>query len=54
MQVDGRKPSHAKLEEVRFQAVRRVQAGKIPTFVAQNMGLYTNRIFICFALGRSG
>ncbi len=34
MQVDGRKIYHAKLEEFRFEAVRRVQAGEAPTAVA--------------------
>ena len=54
MRVDGRKVSHAKLEETRFDAVRRVQAGEAPTAVARDMGLYTNRIFIWLAAYRSG
>jgi transposase len=54
MRVDGRKLSHAKLEEMRFEAVRRVQAGEAPTAVAREMGLYTNRIFIWLAAYRSG
>ena len=54
MRVDGRKVSHAKLEETRFEAVRRVQAGESPTAVARDMGLYTNRIFIWLAAYRSG
>lgn len=54
MRVDGRKVSHAKLEEARFEAVRRVQAGEAPTAVARDMGLYTNRIFIWLAAYRSG
>lgn len=54
MRVDGRKVSHAKLEETRFEAVRRVQAGEAPTAVARDMGLYTNRIFIWLAAYRSG
>src|SRR5487761_1466678 len=54
MRVDGRKVSHAKLEETRFEAGRRVQAGEPPTAVARDMGLYTNRIFIWLATYRSG
>ena len=54
MRVDGRKVSHAKLEEMRFEAVRRVQAGEAPTAVARDMGLYTNRIFIWLAAYRNG
>ena len=54
MRVDGRKVSHAKLEEARFEAVRRVQAGEAPTAVARDMDLYTNRIFIWLAAYRSG
>jgi hypothetical protein len=54
MRVDGRKLSHAKLEEIRFEAVRRVQGGEAPTTVARAMGLYTNRIFIWLAAYRSG
>ena len=54
MRVDGRKVSHAKLEETRFEAVRRVQAGEAPTAVARDMGLYTNRIFIWLAAYRNG
>lgn len=54
MRVDGRKIDHAKLEEIRFEAVRRVQAGEAPTAVARGMGLYTNRIFIWLAAYRSG
>ena len=54
MRVDGRKISHAKLEETRFEAVRRVQAGESPTAVAREMGLYTNRIFIWLSAYRSG
>jgi transposase len=54
MRVDGRKLSHAKLEEIRLAAVKAVQAGKAPTAVARSMGLYTNRIFIWLAAYRSG
>ena len=41
---DGRKLSHAKLEEIRFAAVKAVQAGQSPSAVARAMGLYSNRI----------
>lgn len=54
MRVDERKRSRAKLEEMRFAAVRRVQAGEAPTAVAREMGLYKNRIFIWFAPYHSG
>ena len=45
MKIDGRKLSHAKLEEIRFKAVKAVQGGQAPTAVAREMGLYTNRVF---------
>jgi transposase len=54
MGVDGRKLSHAKLEEIRFEAVKAVQGGEAPTAVARRMGLYTNRIFLWLATYRSG
>lgn len=54
MRVDGRKIDHAKLEEIRFEAVRRVQDGESPTAVARAMGLYRNRIFIWLAHYRAG
>lgn len=54
MRVDGRKIDHAKIEEIRFEAVRRVQAGEAPTTVARDMGLYVNRIFIWLAAYRRG
>jgi len=54
MRVDGRKLSHEKLEEIRIEAVRRVQSGEAPTAVARSMGLYTNRIFIWLAAYRNG
>jgi hypothetical protein len=37
MKVDGRKLSHAQLEEVRFKAVKAVQAGQSPTAVAREL-----------------
>jgi transposase len=54
MKVDGRKVSHEKLEEIRLEAVRRVQSGEAATSVACSMGLYTNRIFIWLAAYRDG
>ena len=54
MKIDGRKLSHAKLEEIRFQAVKAVQEGQVPTAVARTMGLYTNRIFVWLAMYRAG
>jgi len=54
MKVDGRKLSHAKLEEIRFAAVKAVQAGQSPSAVARAMGLYSNRIFVWLAAYRSG
>src|SRR3954466_14884137 len=54
MKVDGRKLSHAHLEEVRFEAVKAVQAGKSPSEVAREMGLYPNRVFVWLAMYRAG
>jgi transposase len=54
MRVDGRKLSHAKLEEIRIEAVKAVQAGETPSAVARRMGLYTNRLFVWLAAYRSG
>ena len=54
MKVDGRKLSHAQLEEVRFKAVKAVQAGQSPTAVARELGLYPTRIFGWLAAYRSG
>ncbi len=54
MRVHGRKFSHTKLEDIRFSAVKAVQAGEAPTEVARRTGLYTNRIFIWLAAYRSG
>ena len=54
MKIDGRKLSHAKLEEIRFKAVKAVQEGQVPTAVARMMGLYTNRIFVWLAMYRAG
>ena len=53
MKVDGRKLSHAQLEEVRFKAVKAVQAGQSPA-VARELGLYPTRIFGWLAAYRSG
>src|SRR5262249_35569663 len=54
MKVDGRKLSHAKLEEIRCAAVKAVQAGQAPSAVARAMELYSNRIFVWLAAYRSG
>ena len=54
MKIDGRKLSHAKLEEIRFTAVKAVQEGQAPTTVTRAMGLYTNRIFVWLAIYRVG
>ena len=54
MKVDGRKLSHADLEEIRFEAVKAVQAGKSPSEVAREMGLYPNRVFVWLAMYRAG
>ena len=54
MKIDGRKLSHDKLEEIRLNAVKAVQAGQAPTAVAREMGLYTNRIFVWLATYRAG
>ena len=54
MKIDGRKLSHAKLEEIRSKAIKAVQAGQAPTTVAREMDLYTNRIFVWLANYRAG
>ena len=54
MKIDGRKLNHARLEEIRFNAVTAVQAGEAPTAVARAMGLYTNRVFVWLAAYRAG
>src|SRR4029077_1603551 len=38
--LEKSKLSHAKLEEIRFAAVKAVQAGQSPSAVARAMGLY--------------
>ena len=45
MKIDGRKLSHARLEAIRFQAVKAVQAGQPPTAVARALGLYPAGVF---------
>jgi transposase len=54
MKIDGRKLSHARLEEIRINAVKAVQAGEAPTAVARAMGLYPNRVFVWLAAYRAG
>ena len=46
MRIDGRKLDHAELEQIRFAAIKAVQAGEAPTAVARRMGLYPNRLFL--------
>jgi transposase len=54
MKVDGRKIDHAKLEELRFAAVRAVQEGKTPTEAAHSVGVDVRRVFEWLALYRAG
>jgi transposase len=54
MKVDGRTLDHATLQDIRFKAVKAVQGGKAPTEVAQEMGLYANRVFVWLAAYRAG
>jgi transposase len=54
MKIDGRKLSHERLEEIRFEAVRAVQSGQRPTEVARALGLYTSRVFVWLADYRAG
>ena len=54
MKVDGRKLSHSQLEEIRFKAVKAVQAGQAPSQVAREMDLYPNRVFVWLAMYRAG
>jgi len=54
MKIDGRKLSHAQLEAIRFEAVKLVQAGRSPTAVARELGLYSARVFVWLADYRAG
>ena len=54
MKIDGRKISREKQEEIRIEAVTRVQSGESPASVAKSLGLYQNRVFIWLATYRAG
>ncbi len=54
MKIDGRKLTHAKLQEIRFKAVKPVQAAQAPTTVAGKMGLDTNPILVWLATYGAG
>lgn len=53
MRIDGRKIGRKRLEEIRIEAVKRVQSGEMPTEVARSMGLYNNRVFVWLATYRA-
>jgi len=54
MKVDGRKLSRKRLEEIRFEAVKRVHAGESPAEVAKSLGVYENRVYVWLATQRAG
>jgi transposase len=54
MKIDGRKIGHDKLEEIRTEAVRRVQQGTTPTQVGKELGVDRRRIFGWLASYRAG
>jgi transposase len=54
MKVDGRKIDHAKLEELRFAAIKAVHEGKTPTEAARLVGVDVRRVFEWMALYRAG
>jgi transposase len=51
---DGRKLSHATLEEIRIRAVRRVEAGESPEDVIRTLGFSRPRIYEWLAFYREG
>lgn len=54
MKVDGRKIDHAKLEEIRFAAVKAVEQGKTPSQTARDVGIDVKRVFEWLARYRAG
>ena len=48
MKVDGRKIDHARLEEIRFAAVKAVQEGKTPSRTARDLGIEGAASIPCF------
>jgi transposase len=54
MRIDGRKLPDKELERIRFEAVKSVQGGEIPTEVARAMGLEGRRLFEWLAKYRAG
>lgn len=53
-ELDGRKISHAALEEIRIRAVRAVEAGESPEVVIKTLGLSRSRIYTWLAAYREG
>jgi hypothetical protein len=44
-EMDGRKLSHAALEEIRIRAVKRVEAGESPEVVIDALGFHRSAIY---------
>jgi transposase len=53
-EMDGRKLSHAALEEIRIRAVKRVEAGESPEVVIDALGFHRSAIYKWIALYREG
>lgn len=53
-EMDGRKLSHAALEEIRIRAVKRVEAGESPEVVIEALGFHRSAIYKWIALYREG
>jgi len=54
MKIDGRRLSRQRQQEIRIEAVKRVQAGETPSGVAHSMDLETSRVFGWLAAYRAG
>lgn len=52
--TDGRRLSHATLEEMRIRAVQRVEAGESPEAVIRTLGFSRSRIYEWIARYRGG
>lgn len=54
MEIDGRRLSRQRQQEIRVEAVRRVHAREKPSDVAYSIGFSTSRIFGWLAEYRAG
>ena len=53
-EMDGRRLSHAALEEIRIRAVKRVEAGESPEVVIEALGFHRSAIYKWIARYREG